>query len=51
LKTRRGRAKAVVATARKLLIRSFIMLRDEIDYLEFCRRGIEVRSARNLDIG
>ena len=35
-----------IATARKLLIRSFIMLRDEIDYAEFRRRGIEARSAR-----
>lgn len=51
LKTKRGRAKAVIATARKLLIRCFIMLRDEIDYLEFLRRGIEARSAWNLDIG
>ncbi len=36
---RRGRAKAKVAVARKLLIRCFIMLRDEIDYAEFLRRG------------
>ena len=51
LKTRCGMSKAVTATARKLLIRCFIMLRDQIDYAEFRRRGIEVRSARNLHIG
>jgi hypothetical protein len=28
-----------VAVARKLGIRLWIMLRDEIDYEEFCRRG------------
>ena len=36
---RRGKSKAKVAVARKLLIRTFIMLRDEIDYAEFLRRG------------
>jgi transposase len=36
---RRGRAKARVAVARKLLVRLFIMLRDGIDYEEFRRRG------------
>jgi transposase len=36
---RRGLAKAKVAVARKLLVRTFIMLRDEIDYAEFLRRG------------
>jgi transposase len=36
---RRGKAKAKVALARKLLVRLFIMLRDEIDYAEFPRRG------------
>jgi transposase len=40
LLTRRGKAKAVVAVARKLLVRCFIMLRDEIDYAEFRRRGV-----------
>ncbi len=39
LLVRRGKAKAVVAVARKLLVRCFIMLRDEIDYAEFRRRG------------
>ena len=35
----KGLGKARVAAARKLGIRLWIMLRDEIDYLEFCRRG------------
>jgi transposase len=40
----KGLAKARVAAARKLGIRLWIMLRDHIDYTEFCRRG----SARQL---
>ncbi len=36
---RKGAAIAKVAVARKLAIRLFIMLRDQIDYPEFCRRG------------
>ena len=36
---RKGRSIAKVAIARKLLIRMYIMLRDQIDYAEFCRRG------------
>jgi transposase len=36
---RKGHALAKVAVARKLLIRLYIMLRDQIDYAEFCRRG------------
>jgi transposase len=39
---RRGRSKAKVAVARKLLVRLFIMLRDQIDYDEFRRRGRQV---------
>lgn len=35
----KGIAKARVATARKLGIRLWIMLRDQIAYAEFCRRG------------
>ena len=35
----KGMGKARVAAARKLGIRLWIMMRDEIDYLEFCRRG------------
>jgi hypothetical protein len=36
---RRGKARAKVAVARKLLIRCFIMGRAEIDYAEFLRRS------------
>ena len=36
---RRGKARAKVAVARKLLLRCFIMDRNEIDYAEFLRRG------------
>jgi len=46
LQERRGRPKAKVAVARKLLVRSFIMLRDEIDYAEFQRRAVVARLAR-----
>jgi transposase len=35
----KGLGKATVAAARKLGIRLWIMLRDNIDYEEFCRRG------------
>jgi hypothetical protein len=35
----KGLGKAKVAAARKLGIRLWIMLRDQIDYHEFCRRG------------
>jgi transposase len=43
---RRNKPKAKVAVARKLLVRSFIMLRDNIDAGEFQRRGVEARSSR-----
>ena len=46
LAARRGRPKAKVAAARKLLIRAYIMMRDEIDYAEFQRRAVAVRLAR-----
>ncbi len=36
---RKGAASAKVAVARKLAIRLYLMLRDQIDYAEFCRRG------------
>ena len=36
---RKGKPSAKVAVARKLIIRLYIMLRDQIDYAEFCRRG------------
>ncbi len=39
---RRGKPRAKVAGARKLLIRCFIMGRAEIDYAEFLRRGKKV---------
>lgn len=48
LAERRGRPKAKVATARKLLIRAYIMLRDEIDYAEFRRRAVAARLAREI---
>ncbi len=35
----KGMGKARIATARKLGIRLWIMMRDQIDYEEFCRRG------------
>jgi len=35
----KGMGKARVAAPRKLGIRLWVMLRDEIDYTEFCRRG------------
>jgi transposase len=43
---RRGHARAKVAIGRRLLVRAFIMLRDEIDYAEFQRRGVAARSSR-----
>ena len=39
LAQRKNKPKAKVAVARKLLVRSFILLRDEIDYAEFQRRA------------
>lgn len=39
LTVRHGFQKAQAAVARKLLIRLWVMLRDGIDYAEFCRRG------------
>ena len=36
----KGMGKARIAAARKLGIRLWIMMRDQIDYEEFCRRGI-----------
>jgi transposase len=43
---RRDWRKAKVAVARKLLVRAWIMLRDQIDYAEFLKRGVAVGSAR-----
>jgi transposase len=44
---RHGRAKAKVAVARKLLVRLYIMLRDQIDFDEFRRRGHPQRVSRS----
>ncbi len=41
----KGMGKARMAAARKLGIRLWIMLRDEIDYTEFCRRGHQRRQS------
>jgi len=48
LHQRRGKPTAKVAVARKLLIRSYILLRDEIDYPEFSRRAVAAGLARVL---
>jgi transposase len=40
----KGFAKARVAAARKLGIRLWLMVRDQIDYTEFCRRGLARQS-------
>jgi transposase len=48
VQVRRGHAKAKVAVGRRLLVRAFIMLRDEIDYAEFQRRGVAARSSRGI---
>ena len=45
---RRDRARAKVAVAHHVLIHAYIMLRDGIDYEEFLRRGVAVRSARTV---
>ena len=42
---RHGKPKAKVAVARKLLIRSYILSRDRIDYAEFNRRAVAARLA------
>jgi transposase len=41
-------SRAIVSVARKLLVRSYIMLRDRIDYQEFKARGVKARSARTV---
>jgi transposase len=40
---RRNKPTAKAAIARRVLVRSWVMLRDEIDYAEFCRRGRQRR--------
>ena len=42
----KGLGKARVAVARKLGIRLWILLRDQIDYDEFCRRAASPATAR-----
>jgi transposase len=44
--SQKGLGKARVAVARKLGIRLWILLRDQIDYEEFCRRAPERAAAR-----
>ena len=39
IKSRRGHAVAKVAAARRLLVNCYVILRDNIDYAEFTRRG------------
>jgi transposase len=51
LAARRGKAKAVTAIARKLLVHCFVMLRDGIDYAEFRRRGVARSVCPHLHIG
>jgi transposase len=43
LARRKTRQIAKVAVARRLLVQSYILLRDGIDYKEFCRRGAQRR--------
>lgn len=47
----KGMGKARVAVARKLGIRLWIMMRDEIDYEEFCRRGQLRQESGNAHAG
>jgi transposase len=47
----KGLGKARVATARKLGIRLWIMLRDKIDYQEFCRRGKAGQESGSVRVG
>jgi transposase len=42
----KGMGKAKVAAGRKLGVRLWIMLRDNIDYTEFCRRGRQLRGTQ-----
>lgn len=44
---RRDKPRAKVAVARQLLVRAYILLRDEIDYAEFRRRAVKVDVARD----
>ncbi|MBI2955901.1 MAG: IS110 family transposase [Acidobacteria bacterium] len=46
LREKKNSAVATVAVARKLALRLFVLLRDQIDYDEFWRRGRDARRAR-----
>ena len=46
LQSCKNSAVALVAVARKLVLRLYRMLREEIDYEEFRRRGRDARRAR-----
>ncbi len=46
LQARKNSSVAIVAVARKLVLRLYRMLRDEIDYEQFRRRGRDARRAR-----
>jgi transposase len=48
LRSKKHPAVATVAVARKLVLRLYRMLRDEIDYDEFRRRGRDARRAREF---
>ena len=47
LAIKRNRSIAKVAVARKLAVRGFTMLRDQIDYEEFLRRGVQQRRSNS----
>ena len=47
----KGLGKASVAVARKLGIRLWIMLRDQIEYHEFCRRGQKLQKSSDACAG
>jgi transposase len=47
----KGLGKASVAVARKLGIRLWILLRDQIEYQEFCRRGQKQQKSREACAG
>ncbi|MBK6590366.1 MAG: hypothetical protein IPG22_18960 [Acidobacteria bacterium] len=46
---RRGRPKAKVAAARKLLINCYVMLRDNISYEQFATGGAKLACARGQE--
>jgi transposase len=46
MERKKNSAVAIVAVARKLVLRLYRMLREDIDYTEFWRRGRDARHAR-----